>query len=530
MGVKQGDFRPRKTRIQSDEDASALEPRLRRYRVMHRDESGLRLAVHPTGRKTWESNVKHPFSEKTISEFHGVFPSITVQKARQMHQAFYKRIRSGDDPDLASKQQKRRHEAHEILKTPIVQLGYELVQSKLARKELNNPYNDRWVLKQIEAVIGKASFFEFNETLCDTISKQFPDNDEGWTKRDKAKKQITKIYNSLASDVRGELRMDIPHLLTQRLGSVKQRNRSEQRLPSEELTRFWVRLVTAPVPDIHKDFLVLCLLTGERKDALLSIKLNQIQMQVDKPLVLYTETKRTNNDPDPSPNLTPITPILGLLLKRLIKQSKQVGSDFLFPGQRGNPSSHLSNVSKELLHWLGSYGEGYSAAPHNLRRTIAHEAAVATGDISVADTQVLHSQKPFKGSRVNYFSPQALEFCEGRRATYEKAHSRIDDLILSNAHLGESGGYLNESLDDYAPGELVASLCDESESPISMCPLVFRRMEGEQVLSPLASFCKGNPVMLPLDKRPLFQKLIAEDPFETSISDFKRLDFESQIT
>jgi len=59
--------------------------------------------------------------------------------------------------------------------------------------------------------------------------------------------------------------MDIPHMLTQQMGTVQQRNRSEKRLPSESLTQFWVKLMTAPVSDIHKDIPVLCLLTGERK-------------------------------------------------------------------------------------------------------------------------------------------------------------------------------------------------------------------------------------------------------------------------
>lgn len=530
MALKTTSFKPKPSVIKSDQEAADLVARQSKYHASINDVSGLRLVIHTTGRKVWESNIKHPISGKTESKTHGVFPAISLATAVKLHQKFYVLIRSGDDPALVSVQQKRRHQAHDILKTPIIQLGQELVKTKLERKELNNDYNDLWALEKLEAAIGKASFLEFDEKLCNKISKLYPNTTNGWTKRDKVKKQVSKIYNSLASDVRGELRMDIPHLLRQELGTVHQRNRADRHIPSNELTAFWVRLMTAPVPEVHKDFLVLALLTGERKEALLSVKLHQIQMKVGKPLVLYTDGKRTDGKSEPSPNLIPITPMIGLLLKRLINQSKRVGSNYLFPGQKGNTSAHLTDVSKPLLKWIGSFGNGVSASPHNLRRTISHEAAVAIGDIPLADAHITHSQKHFTGSRVNYFSPEALEYCEARRPTYDKAHQRIDDLILSNTSVSQRDGFLNKNNDSYTPGDTLGALNGEADGETSLYPPVFEECDRDQVVSPLASFCKGTEVKISINKRPLFQKALHRDGLEQFIEEIDQLNFEKHIT
>jgi len=85
-----------------------------------------------------------------------------------------------------------------------VELGRERLKTKLEHNKIHGDYNDRWALDKVEAVIGKASFIAFDEKLCDKLSKAYPIRDDGWSKRDKVKKQIIKMYNSLPSDVRGE--------------------------------------------------------------------------------------------------------------------------------------------------------------------------------------------------------------------------------------------------------------------------------------------------------------------------------------
>lgn len=529
MALKTAYLRPKKSVVTNDVDVEKLGPRQSKFRATVAGVAGLRLVVHPTGRKAWESDVKHPVSQKVTSKTHGPFPSIKLKQAIKHHQEFYSRIRAGDDPKLTANQQKRRHQAHHILQIPIVKLGEQRLADKLELREVHDGYNDRWALKKIKAVIGNASFLEFDETSCDKLSKAYPNAEENWSIGAKVKKQIIKIYNTLASDVRGELKLDIPHLLRQRMGAVHERNRSDKHLPSGSLTEFWIRLLTAPVPQIHKDFLVLCLLTGERKQALLSIKLNQINIDPSKPLILYTDGKRIKNNPEPSPNLTPITPMVGLLLNRLIAQAKATNNEYIFAGQKGNQKSHLTDVSKPLLDWLGVYGDGVRASPHNLRRTLAHEAAVAIGDIALADAHILHPHSNFTGSRINYFSTEATAFCEARASTYEKAHQRIDDLILANATLDQESGFLDELNDEYTPGGAIAYLTGDADGPVTLFPPVMTQDRADEVLSPMASFCKGQPVYIPKAYRPMFVKSLRAGDIEEIIETNEILDFEKHL-
>ena len=529
MTIHATDFSPKQSIIATDDDARKLSPRATKFSAKVHNIEGLRLVIHPTGRKAWESNVKHPLSGRTKSKTHGTFPNISLDAAMRLHRAFYGQIRSGDDPEIAATQQKRRHQAQTILKTPIIRLGTALLENKLQRGELADDYNDRWSLRLIAAVIGKTSFLDFDEHICDKLSKAYPNTSDGWSKRDKVKKQITKIYNSLSSDVRGELRMDITHLLKQRFGTIQQRNRSERHIPSDQLTHFWVRLLTAPVPQIHKDAMVLALLTGERKQALLSIRLDQLQIKPGEPKILYVEGKRTHGDPNPSPNLIPITPMIGLLLTRLKKNAEQMKSLYLFPGQRGNTAKHLTNISKTLIDWLGSYGTGFTASPHNLRRTISNEASIAVGSIELADSHITHPTKHFKGSRVNYFSTKAIEFCQVRAETYAKAHQRIDDLILSNIHLLMKEGVLDENTDAYDPGETIGILAGLADAEASLYPPVYQESEKTRVMSPLASFCKGEFLSVDLVQRPLCAKAMQKSGIEGLLQDLSDLDFEKNI-
>lgn len=529
MVSKPAVLRPRPSVVTNDADAEKLLARQSKFTANVEEIPGLRLVIHPTGRKAWESNIKHPITQKLISKTHGSFPSVKLNQAIKLHQQFYSQIRAGDDPKLTATQQKRRHQAHAILRTPIVKLGELRLEKKLELNEINDAYNDRLALKKIETIIGNTSFYEFDEACCDKLSKAYPDAKDGWTVRDKVKKQITKLYNSLASDVRGELRLDIPHLLRQKMGIIHQRDRSELHLPSNSLTDFWIRLLTAPVPQIHKDFLVLCLLTGERKQALLSLKLEQIHMRPSEPLILFTEGKRIQNNPDPSPNLIPITPMIGLLLNRLVARAKETNSEYLFAGQKGNRTSHLTDVSKPLLNWLGHFGNDVRVSAHNLRRTLAHEAAVAIGDIPTADAHILHPHRHFTGSRVNYFSTEATDFCKVREPTYEKAHQRIDDLILSNAVVSQTSGFLDEQNDGYDPGDHLAYLGGTADGAVTMFPPVMTQERSNEVLSPLASFCKGTPVYVRQESRPMFLKSLHKGGLEDLIETYEVLDFEKRI-
>jgi len=495
-------------RIKTDADIGTLVPREKAYSCPLDGYTGLRLRVSPNGSKRFLTQLQGPDKrDKTIS--HGEWPNLSLEQAVALHKTAYQLIRSGDSP-RAQKQAKQRHaERNHMLSRPIVELGHERTDRAEAQGRLTpqTAELDRSVLnKYLAPVLGQTSFRDFSEGHLKMLKDTYP-AEQGWTKLDKATKMLVKVYNSLDTDIQLALNSDIPKQIQRTIGPIKQRTRDEHRIEPQDLAKFWGAFITAPHSQKLKDAYLFILLSGERRTACLRAEKDKVRQNPF--LMIHLVTKGTRDGK--GANILPAVGPMGLLLSRLVKQAD---SNALFPATRGD-NTHLSDASlKALVRTLSK--DVQHCSPHDLRRTLAHIAWLATGSVEIANEHLLHSRHFNKGSSKHYFDESAIEFAKLRQDTFKKTYQSLDNLILKHCEVIYDGS-MSDDLDIHDCTPIPAKLVVNTHfGRVDVAK--FRRVDGPlqfaswgdflsyaEVSSPLASFCKDGTtesVWLPVRKRP----------------------------
>ena len=274
------------------------------------------------------------------------------------------------------------------------------------------------------------------------------------------------------------------------------------------------------------------LLSGERRAACLKAEKDKIRH--DPLLMIHLVTKGTRDGK--GANILPAVGPMGLLLSRLIKQSK---GNALFPATRGD-NAHLSDASLKALVRILSKDIPH-CSPHDLRRTLAHIAWLATGSVEIANEHLLHSRHFNKGSSKHYFDERAIEFARLRQDTFKKTYQSLDNLILKHCEVIYDGSMSDDpDIHDCTP--IPAKLVVNTQfGQVEVAK--FRRVDGPllfsswrdflsnaEVSSPIASYCldgTAHSVWLPVSKRPGAITLIKNQidtewdvPLETDESKF----------
>jgi integrase len=520
-------------RIKSNADIETLLPREKAYSCPVDGYTGLRLRVSPNGSKRFLTQLQGPDKrDKTIS--HGEWPNLSLDKANQLHRAAYELIRSGDSP-RAQKQAKQRHaERNHILSRPIVELGHERTDRAEAQGRLTQKTAelDRSVLNNYLApILGHTSFRDFSEDHLKNLKEAYP-ADGGWTKLDKATKMLVKLYNSLDTDIQIALNSDIPKQIQRIIGPIKQHTRDAHRIEPHELAKFWGALMAAPYSQKIKDAYLFILLSGERRAACLRAEKEKVRY--DPFLMIHLVTKGTRDGK--GANILPAVGPMGLLLSRLIKQTE---GDALFPATRSN-NEHLSDAAlKALVRTLSK--DISHCSPHDLRRTLAHLAWLATGSAEIANEHLLHSRHFNKGSSKHYFDETAIEFAKLRQNTFKQSYQSLDNLILKHCEVIYDG-FMNDDPEIHDCTPIPAKLVVNTQfGQVEVAK--FRRVDGPlefsswkdflshaEVSSPIASYCMDgttHSVWLPVSKRPGAITVIRDEidlqwdvPLETDESKF----------
>lgn len=503
-------------RIKSDADIEPLLPREKAYSCPVNGYTGLRIRISPNGSKRFLTQLQGPDKrDKTIS--HGEWPNLSLEQAVALHKTAYELIRSGDSPRV-QKQAKQRHaERNHILSRPIVELGHERTDRAEAQGRLTpkTAELDRSVLNNYLApILGQTSFRDFSEDHLKTLKDTYP-TEQGWTKLDKATKMLVKVYNSLDTDIQLALNSDIPKQIQRTVGPIKQQTRDEHRIEPQDLAKFWGAFLAAPYSQKLKDAYLFILLSGERRSACLKAEKDKVRH--DPFLMIHLVTKGTRDGK--GANILPAVGPMGLLLSRLVKQTE---TNALFPSTRGD-NTHLSDASlKALVRTLGK--DVRHCSPHDLRRTLAHIAWLATGSMEIANEHLLHSRHFNKGSSKHYFDERAIEFAGLRQDTFKKAYQSLDNLILKHCEVIYDG-FMNDDPDIHDCTPIPAKLVVNTQfGQVEVAK--FRRADGPllfsswreflshaEVSSPIASYCKdgtAHSVWLPVNKRPSAITLIKE--------------------
>ena len=485
----------------------------------------LYVKVTPSGDKVFltaasvSKRIKLPTgAQKQRSIVHGSVASFSWADIKRVHYEAYAAFKRGEDPRIELKREVSDLERTTLLNRPIVELSYERIERKRDLSEItaNSEYNDRLYTAKVKAVIGQVSFQEFGQRHADALAKAYPSADQ-WTTADKVKKLIVKVYNDLTSDARIALQKDIPHYLNKAFGRIKPVKRADQLVNPQDIGEMWIRMLDADVNPIFKDAWVFMLLTGERRSASLKAQLKNVRVDNGAPEFLFVEGKGDRDGP--GANVIPTFGILALLISRLMDASDALGSQYLFPSQKGTGS--LTSI-KPLINAIGYIGDNEKRTnPHNLRRTIANLAIEVLGSKQQAEEQVLHFKSHMTGSTANYFSPESLSFAKLRSESYRKIYRHLDDLILWSGKLGyvdrETAPMIDLKEDQLTNGWLCRSYLSLGTNR----NFWFNRGGGikelgifkdhddfdknAKVWSPVASFCSGTDQFVHINNRPLFR-------------------------
>jgi len=508
--------KPSKALVRNDSEIQALEPTQKAFHATVPDAKGLRLKVKPTGSKLWEVVAKGP-DGKAKTRGIGSFPEIPFSTAVERALDAYRAIKEGIDPAYQRQKTIKHSKAISKAKQPIIQLAMEHVEQRVNSGDVKprSADNDYRSIRQIQSVIGHCTFLRFGLQEAKALANAFPE-DTAYAARDKTKKMIAKTYRGLDQATQREIDEDIPRLLNLAYGTIRKRTRAEQTISTNQIGEFWKALISTPSPNpLHKEALVLALLTGERKEAILRIETKNIH--IDEYQCIYVEGKTSRGTP--TKNLIPLTPILGTLVERMKDRATSLGSTYLFPKQRlsdsmGKPMSkpHMTEINKTFIESLGTF-EGVRPGAHNLRRTLANVAATILGSQDLAQEHILHFNKHTSGAKRNYFDQASLDFLETRRDTFERCHQRIDDLILESLEvldvpLRENDEGTTASATAIVCGETPYPLLNENDEVLTNENMTPHRKE--RIYSPLGSFASNEITYVSLSNRPRCQTKILD--------------------
>ena len=517
--------------VKTKADIDALVPAQSEYKVAVADLDCLYVKVSPNGSKrfitalTVSKSIALPEGQsRQKSCTHGRVELFSIREIKAVHLKCYEAFKRGMDPRTIDQSSKAELERVSVLNKPIVKLSEERIEKRVARGEIkeSSAYNDKLYTRKLEAILGLTSFATLTERHLDQLTKAYP-KEAGWSTSDKLKKLITKIYRDLPSDIRIELRKDVGQMLANSFGRIRQETRADQVLPAEALGEVWQKMLGANVNPLFKDAWVLMLLTGARKNEVLSSLCSSVQYERDYPSQWCLTTKGDKDGP--GTRLIPAHGVLAVLLDRVIKQGESRDSQYLLPSPK-TKSGHLTSIDP-LIDEIGGIGTlGVRSNPHSLRRTIADLAAGILGSRATADEHLLHQKQQMKGSARHYFAPESKQFAEKTRETFVQIYRMMDDLILSSGRLSEIERGMDRRLDEIeersGSGAVIRdslTLCDRTfylgYSPDNQQPLELESsdefLSRGKVWSPIASFCAGEDKFVSIQSRPMFkEKLINE--------------------
>jgi integrase len=525
--------KPVPTGISQEQDLLAVKATGSRYTIPVLATRGLRAVVSARGLITWQCFARTK-SGNGVTKNIGTYPALKLKDAITKSISIIDELKNGIHPKYLRRKDVVRQKSLSEAAQPITNLSRALIKHKLTNGTITKTTAtlDEYSVSYLEDVINKKSFLDFDHELATKISNAYP-ADTALTKREKSMKMLLKTYRSLSQTAKAEIYEDIPNLIKASFGDIPTRSRHAEFISTTQLSKFWAKLQTTETPNsLHKDFLVLCLLTGERKSALLGIKLADIDLRDRR--IVFIEGKRSGGKT--AKNVLPITPMLGALIDRLARQATKVGSEYLFPQQRVGKNgkfTHLSKIDNKFLNSLGNFN-GVKPNPHNLRRTLANMASLVTGSQSISDEHILHFTRHTSGAAKNYLDPTSLDFAEVRKTTFEASHKHLDDWIISGARPSyEMQEHYGQELTYELPKFLYLSHPNPATCALPVLPIISKGNDGIHTYSPLGSFCAGKPVLIQIspENRPLtYKKLIQDDSEETYRRKFSRANYLEPIT
>lgn len=463
--------------IQSNSDIRSRQPRNKRYFIPVAGQTGLRLKVETSGTKVFITHAKGPEgSNRSITI--GKFPEYDLAAAKKQHAINFQAITQGRDLKLEADRAAQSQQRATTLETALVTLCRNRADQIFKQGGMTERTHEleRNTIANIEKVLGKTRLIDLTEPTLIKLRDQYIDQ---WASLDRIKKMLIKVHGSLDRFTQEDLGFDLAHRTGTIFGKIRAKKRPDHYIPLKDLGLFWAGFLTAKSSQVKKDAYLMMLLTGERKDAVLTLRWSDVHLDHAVPFIAF-QSKSSNGQKNL--NAIPIVGFIGLLLKRL---QKTKDSEFVFPSSRGSKTGALTDV-RDLYNEIRELTGLQYIAPHDLRRTLAHVARDAMALTAYADEHILHSSSHYSGSTGNYLAPDAVEFTRRRADTFRQTHSHLDDLIIS------CGTCLN------LPKRPFEIKIDKKLVKISELNGL-----GTEILSPIGTRSNGSNLLIPISKRKL---------------------------
>jgi integrase len=295
----------------------------------------------------------------------GNFPTMTPDEARRRAKAHLAAFSAGTD--ITAEKRKRRAKG-----VTLAEVYERFKKERQPRPKTIEVYDGLikrcfkdWLTKPLNEITKDMCAQKFDELL----SLKGPRTTDGKAQADQAMRTFRSIYNyasALYEDQDG--RALLPENPVKRLSQAqlwkKSKTPPRDNVIKPTQLKAWAKAVMALENKNARDFLLLCLFTGLRRNEATGLKWSEVDFQ-EKTLTIPAARIKTNKD------LTlPLSTFVFDLLRRRSKVSGIDGNPYVFPGK--NSASHMGEP-KALLKKVRSES-GVSFIIHDLRRTFATTA------------------------------------------------------------------------------------------------------------------------------------------------------------
>jgi integrase len=360
--------------------------------VFYRDDQlkGFALRVTASGTKSFvvEKNIGNKVRRITL----GKYGALTVEQARKEAQKIIGQIATGINP-IAEKQ---------ALKVNNITLDEVFNDYKLARKSLkhNTLYNYERVLTIAFASWGNKPFLSITkDKVAKHHEKLGKENGEAYANL--AMRLLRALFNFAAGqyeDAQGKAL--ITENPVKRLSQTRAWYRVERRqtfIKAHELAP-WYTGVQQLQNEVLRDYLLLILLTGLRRQEAATLRWDQVDLTAKTLTVLDTKNHESHT-----------LPLSNYLYELLLSRSQEKVNDYVFPGTGAagyiiEPRKQMANVTKfsgihftvhDLRRTFITIAEGLDISAYALKRLMNHKM---NGDITAGYivTDVERLRKPMQ--------------------------------------------------------------------------------------------------------------------------------------
>lgn len=334
---------------------------------------GLSVRVTPSGTKTFRVDFWDSIRKMPVRETIGKYPAIDIATAREFTASRLVDAAKGIDINERNRQAREEQTLNEV---------FEVWLEDYAKEN-----NKRWAQDKSRYELYIQPHFGNRK-----ISSISSDNIVVWrSKLLKQKKQrgnglLTKSTVQRAVIVLSSIYSNSAKQLPNPCNDINhyKATRRDVFLKSNDLSRFFKALEAEETPEYLRDYLLLSLYTGARKSNVLTMRWNQIDLNLRLWIIPGDNTK--NEEPM-------VIPLLDQTVEILSRRQKGRQSVFVFPSPRKSKTGHFAEPKKGWKNLLERAGLSSDYRLHDIRRTMGSWQAITGSSTKIIGASLGHKSE-----------------------------------------------------------------------------------------------------------------------------------------